>query len=453
VDGGIVFAALSPHPPIIVPEVGGREAEHAADTVRGMEKLASRIAEARPETIVVITPHGPVLRDSLLVAMAQPLAGDFSQFGAPGVVVKTENDEQLSRRIIEEAARRGIRCVPLEREVGLDHGSLVPLYYLSRAGIRCRLVSVTMGMLSRRRLYEFGKGIQVACAGLSRRCAVIASGDLSHRLVRGAPAGYSPRGKEFDRAICDALREGDPRPIESMDERLAEDAGECGLRPLLMMFGALDGLEYESELISYEGPFGVGYAVATFKVTGAARSDRAGDGRRMPSRDPYVSLAKMSLESFVRYGRRAEKPADLPPDMRRRAGAFVSLKKFGRLRGCIGTIEPCREDLASEIIQNAISAGTEDPRFPPVTEDELDDLEYSVDVLGVPEEVAGAEELDPRRYGVIIQKGHRRGLLLPDLEGVDTVEKQLAIARQKAGISPGEAGVRLFRFTVERHRY
>jgi AmmeMemoRadiSam system protein A len=166
---------------------------------------------------------------------------------------------------------------------------------------------------------------------------------------------------------------------------------------------------------------------------------------------PLVDLARRTIEHYVRTGRVLAPPEELPPEMQGRAGVFVSIhKKDGSLRGCIGTFEPTQSNIALEIIQNAISAATRDPRFPPITEDELDDLQISVDVLSKPERVNSLEELDPKKYGVIVQSGWRRGLLLPDLEGVDTVEQQVAIAMRKAGIAPGEP-VQLYRFTVKRY--
>lgn len=171
----------------------------------------------------------------------------------------------------------------------------------------------------------------------------------------------------------------------------------------------------------------------------------------MRSHDPYVALARLTLEEHVRSGRRSSPPPNLPPELSaRRAGAFVSLKKGGVLRGCIGTYEPSEDTLAGEIISNAIRAATEDPRFPPVARHELPEISVSVDVLSSPEPCEMAD-LDPRRYGVIVQSGWRRGLLLPDLSGVDTVEEQLRIARLKAGISPDEP-CQMWRFTVERHK-
>ncbi|MGC2064407.1 MAG: AmmeMemoRadiSam system protein A [Thermodesulfovibrionales bacterium] len=163
-----------------------------------------------------------------------------------------------------------------------------------------------------------------------------------------------------------------------------------------------------------------------------------------------VEIAKQAVEEFVRQGTVMTPPEDLPPEYLKKAGAFVSLKKNGELRGCIGTFSPCTGSIAQETIANAISAASRDPRFSPVDPDELDNLVYSVDILSTPERVPDTHELDPKRYGIILQNGHRRGLLLPDLEGVDTVADQIRITRMKAGILPAEA-VEIYRFTVTRY--
>jgi len=167
---------------------------------------------------------------------------------------------------------------------------------------------------------------------------------------------------------------------------------------------------------------------------------------------PLVQLARKTIETYVREGRIAQPPKELTPEMEKQAGTFVSIHKHGMLRGCIGTIEPTQANVAQEVIQNAISAATRDPRFPPVRPEELADLDIKVDVLSEPEPVESMDELDPRRYGVIVQSARdwRKGLLLPDLEGVDTVEYQVDIARRKAGIWPDEP-IKLYRFEVVRY--
>ncbi|MEA1958251.1 MAG: AmmeMemoRadiSam system protein A [Chloroflexota bacterium] len=166
---------------------------------------------------------------------------------------------------------------------------------------------------------------------------------------------------------------------------------------------------------------------------------------------PLVELAKMTIESYVHEGQSPSPPVELTSEMKDHAGVFVSLKIGGILRGCIGTFAPERETVAEEIISNAIRSATRDPRFPPVSPDELGDLEYSVDVLTKPEQVDSEADLDPKVYGVIVESGGRRGLLLPDLEGVDTVQHQIEICRAKAGI-PANASVKLSRFEVKRYK-
>ena len=164
-----------------------------------------------------------------------------------------------------------------------------------------------------------------------------------------------------------------------------------------------------------------------------------------------VRLAKDAVESYVRHGRILNPPEQLPPEMKERAGVFVSLHKRGELRGCIGTFEPLKDNVAQEIIANAISSATRDPRFLPLEADELDDLEYSVDILTSPQPVSDTSQLDPKKYGIIVESGFRRGLLLPDLEGVDSVEEQIGICRLKAGIARDEE-VNLYRFEVRRFK-
>jgi len=164
-----------------------------------------------------------------------------------------------------------------------------------------------------------------------------------------------------------------------------------------------------------------------------------------------VELAKQSIEEFMRSGGKISPPRDLPPELAARAGVFVCLKKHGNLRGCVGTFIPCTGSIAEEVIQNAIAAATQDPRFHTLTRDELDEVEFSVDVLSAPEKIETIGDLDPKKYGVIVAQGTKRGLLLPDLEGVDTVEEQLRIAKTKAGIWSDEQ-MEIFRFTVTRYR-
>ncbi len=168
--------------------------------------------------------------------------------------------------------------------------------------------------------------------------------------------------------------------------------------------------------------------------------------------NPFVELAKKTVEEYIRKGTIPSPPSKIPEEMNKKAGVFVSIKKRGQLRGCIGTFLPTTENIYEEIVRNAIAAATQDPRFSPIQEEELPDLEFSVDILSPPEPVRDLTELDPKKYGVIVMKGWQRGLLLPDIEGVNTVDEQLKIAKLKAGISPFDSDVEIYKFKVERYK-
>lgn len=455
---------ITPHPPIIIPEVGRGELSRVQQTVAGMAQLSRRIREAAPERLIVITPHGPLLREGIAV-MAQPLLeGDFGQFGAPGVKVSLETDTVLLDHLQRETGGESLRPIilnagdrRLRRVPSLDHGAAVPLYYLQQAGVSLPGLHLTYTFASYRELYRFGQALRRAVEARGLSAAVVASGDLSHRLIPGAPAGYSPRGAEYDRLLVELLREGRVEDILHLDEELVEEAGECALRSFVIALGTLAGETFRTGIFSYEGPFGVGYLVAELRPS-------KGDGGYRPAENKEaaveksvasgvsapVRLARQALHHYLEHGSPPAPPESLPAELSSPAGAFVSLKKGGELRGCIGTVEPARKNLAEEIIMNAVSAGVKDPRFNPVRLEELDDLTVSVDVLMPPERIESPAELDPRKYGVLVRSGYRSGLLLPDLEGVDTAAGQVAIARRKAGIGPREP-VELYRFEVRRY--
>lgn len=451
--GNIAGAFIFPHPPIMIEEVGKEETGKVKNSIDGAMKAAEHIADMQPDTIVIITPHGTLLKDAMTIASDERLEGSLARFGAAGVKLGFDNDLELVDKILEQADKKKTYCVPMQEDVkktyrlepGLDHGAMVPLYFISKRYKEFKLVHITYSLLSREQHYKLGIAIRDAAAELDRKVVVIASGDLSHRLTEDAPAGYDPRGSEFDEKYIEIIKSGEVKELLSMSDELLESAGECGYNSTLVLMGCLDGCSVKGEILSYEGPFGVGYCIAELHAL-------ACDGKKpVKSSDPYVKLAIETLETYVRAGKQIHVPKDLPAEMlTERAGVFVSLKKYGELRGCIGTIGPTTISIAMEIIQNAISAGARDPRFPPVEEDELDELDYSVDVLMEPTPISSKEELDVKKYGVIVRSGRRSGLLLPNLEGVDTVDYQVDISLQKAGIRSGEA-YEMERFEVIRH--
>lgn len=415
----LVYVGFVPHPPIIIPEVGRGEEKGCQQTADAFNKLAEQVIKMDVDTIVIISPHAPLSRQGLVYLEGEQLAGSFSQFGAAQLRLNFETDQVLLTAIKE--AIDG--TVPNRAE--LDHGALIPLYFLQKAGWSGKIVVLAMPMDSPER---YGRIVGQMMNDSERRCALIASGDLSHRLKEDGPYGFHPSGPKLDNLIVKGLKK-DPTLIRTIPETLIEEAGQCGYNSLLFALGAKEGA---IKVISYEGPFGVGYLVAEIYRS-----------------SPIAGYARECLEFYL-----ISQPFDkqnIPGDplLKEQKGCFVTLKKDGVLRGCIGTIKPVRENLASEIKHNAIAAGTQDPRFWPVQADELPLICVSVDVLGDTEKIAGPEDLDPRRYGVVVRRGGRVGLLLPHLEGIDTVEEQVHIAKQKAGIDPNEE-VELWRFEVDR---
>ena len=456
-------AIITPHPPVLLPEVGGGREREIAATDRAMRTAAETVAAWQPDVIIVSSPHTILYRDYFHIAPGDGAVGDMSRFGAPEVRIQASYDTLLREEIIRRAEAEGLHAGTLgQRDSELDHGVLIPLYYLRKAGVRCPIVRMGLSGFSPLDHYRLGKCVQDAVNALGRRAVFLASGDLSHKLKADGPYGYAPEGPQFDDAVTRTMASGDFLEFLTIDPALCERAAECGLRSFQMMAGTLDGLAVEPQLLSHEGTFGVGYAIALFPVTGRndsrcyekdyllAKNDRL--ATRKANEDPWVKLARRSLETYVKTSQRLTSlPEDLPTEMTtQQAGAFVSLHKNGQLRGCIGTIAPTCENLAWEIVQNAISACSRDPRFSPVRPNELDELEYSVDVLGAPEPVDSPAALDPKTYGVIVSCSGRRGLLLPDLDGVDSVEAQLSIALQKGGIRENEP-YKIERFKVVRH--
>ena len=435
----LLYTFIAPHPPIIVPEIGRGEEKKTIDTIRAYEKMARMIAEIKPETIIVISPHSSYYSNYFYIAGGKRGTGDFGNFGASGIVMDIEYDQDLVGDIIDEAYQCGIAATDEHSGYDvLDHGVMVPLYFVNREYQDYRLVKVSLSELSLGLHYRFGEAVRRAVDNSGRRVVIIASGDLSHVLKADGPYGFNKEGPRFDRFVTDAVRSGDLGVLMELDEGFCVKAAECGLRSFVIMAGAIGDSDFRSELLSYEGPFGVGYAVAFFELV---RSSNA-----------YVRLARESLEFYLKYKRRMKLPEGLPVEMYdRRAGVFVSLKKRGELRGCVGTICGVASCVGEEIIGNAVSAGVGDPRFFPVELGELSDISFSVDVLGEAFVVTDRGVLDVVRFGVIVSSGDRRGLLLPDLGGVDTPEEQISIALSKAGIGPGEDFV-LEAFEVVRYR-
>ena len=458
----IIAAFMVPHPPMIVPDVGRGSEKQVAKTIASYEKVADEIAALKPETIIISSPHSILYSDYFHISPGAGAQGSFADFGAPQVKFDVEYDQDLVNRLAERAEAAHFPAGTLgEKRPELDHGTMVPLWFITKKYKDFKLVRTGLSGYDLLKHYEYGMMIKDTVEELGRKVVYVASGDLSHKLQSYGPYGFAEEGPMYDSRIMDVCSTARFGELFDFDENFCEKAAECGHKSFVIMAGALDGVAVEAKQYSHEDITGVGYGICSFIPKGDDSSRHFLKARltqvqedlkqKRQKSDSYVKLARASAEYFVTNGDVMPLPDWVPEELlNKKAGAFVSIHKFGGLRGCIGTIAATQKNLAQEIIHNAVSAVSRDPRFEPVTPDELKYLDISVDVLGDAEPIKSPEELDVKKYGVIVQSGYKRGLLLPDLDGVDTVEQQIDIARRKGGIAPGDK-IDLFRFEVVRH--
>ncbi len=458
IQGGIMVC----HPPLILPNIGRGEEKKIAEITKAYQEAADEIRKMDPDTIVIVSPHAPSYLDYIQLTAPATSKGSMAQFRDPYDTFVIHNDLELVDEMEKLAKAEGFPMGTLGQQNGdLDHGTMVPLYFISDLLDKKKVIRMGIGGLSNLDHYHAGQILAKAANNLGRKVAVIASGDLSHCQKADSSYGYKACGPAYDKEIMEIMGDGDFLKLVEMPEKVADEAMVCGHKPFCVMAGSFDGYKPDSKALAHSAEFGVGYGIATYTdlepdekrgFYEVAKADLdAKRKERLAKEDPWIKLARDTINSYIRKGMMMPLPDDLPEEMySTRAGAFVSLHENGELRGCIGTTAPTQKNVAREIQMNAVSACSRDPRFYPVREDELDKLEISVDVLKEPESCTLAD-LDPKKYGVIVSKNGKRGLLLPNLDGIDTVEQQVAIARQKAGLRADEPGCTYERFEVIRH--
>ena len=432
------------------PAVAGQFYPASATELRTMIKGMVDEKAAREDVIGLISPHagyiysGPVagatisrvkFKDTFIImgpnhtGMGKPLS-IMTKGNWETPLGQVEIDSALAERIL--ATSRYLQEDPGAHQY--EHSLEVQIPFLQYFKKDFRIVPITLAYSSATAYKELGKEIAQAVMDLKKNVVIIASSDMTH---------YEPQesAQRKDSQAIEAI-------LELNEDKLLRRVSElnismCGYAPTVALISAAKKLgATRAELVRYQ---------TSGDTTGDYSAVVGYAGIILMGTSPLAKLAKETVETYVREGKIIEPPKRLTPEMKEKAGVFVSIHKLGGLRGCIGTFEPQEANVAKETITNAVSSATRDPRFPPITPKELKDLDYNVDVLTPPEPIESEDQLDPRKYGCIVECDLRRGLLLPDLEGVDTVDYQISICRQKAGIMPYEP-VKLYRFKVKRYK-
>lgn len=431
------------------PYVAGQFYPNSAYQLRSQIKSMVDTTVPKEDVIGLISPHAGYIYSGTVTGAAVSrvkfkdtfiiIGPNHTGAGKP-LSIMTEGVWRTPLGDIEIDSELGKKVLSLSKHLQEDylahiyeHSIEVQLPFLQYFRSDIKIVPIILSHASGNVYKEIGKDLARAIKESGREAVILASSDMTH---------YEPQ---------DSAREKDNKAIEAIlaldeDELMRRvrglDITMCGYAPAVCLISAAKEMGAGgAKLVKY---------MTSGDTTGDYNAVVGYAGIIIVAMSPLAKLARETVETYVRDGK-VYRPRELTPEMKERAGVFVSIHKHGDLRGCIGTFEPVAPNVGEEIVRNAISSAIDDPRFHPIGPGELIDLDYSVDVLTSPEPVKDEKQLDPKKYGVIVASGWRRGLLLPDLEGVDTVEQQIDICRQKAGISPYEP-VQLYRFEVKRYK-
>lgn len=480
----VVSMYVMPHAPVFIDEIGGNQTDDVRNTIIALNDIGKKIANQDPDVLVIISPHGPMFSDAIAVYDLDTYDGDFGLFGFADLKESYIKDQAFIDKLITLSKQEGFRYYPLKGnefekfqfKASLDHGVTVPLHFISKYLKSPQIVAMSFGTMAYTELIESGLLINEVAKILDKRTVIIASGDQSHALKNSGPYRKHISGQRFDEKMVNGIKEEAYFKVFVNQDEI-EEAKECGLRSYALGIGALLNSQIKSQVLSYEGPFGVGYLCAEFKVFAEDQTvlinqyesfKRYLDKEREQQRKNahfYVKLAQAAIESYVHLPKKplvklSEEEVSIngikfklidKKDLSKKSGVFVSIKDMNGLRGCIGTYIPTKDNILEEIVTNAIAAAASDPRFSPITVDELEDIIVTVDILSKMETVDNVDDLDVERFGIVVTDGVKSGLLLPQIEGIDTVDEQLKVAANKAGLTVDKIK-HIERFTVDRYK-
>ncbi|MCL2362469.1 MAG: AMMECR1 domain-containing protein [Defluviitaleaceae bacterium] len=458
----IIRAYILPHPKLAIPAVGRGEERKIVKTLSSLDMVAQEIAFLRPETIIFITPHNVIYDDYFHISPGIGAKGNCSALNTRHVKLSLKYDPNFAAVTSHIAGKYGIIAKTLgEKKAPLDHGVVVPLWFINRRFSKFKTMRISPSKLDEKAHYRLGQALSEAASNIGRRTVIIASGNLSRDLNEKAKDGYVDEALEYDKTMVDIMQTGDFGRLFTVPHSLRDSADPCNHSIFAVLAGALDKRMIRPEMLSYENNLGEGYAVAAFApgpyderrnfLEKSEEVQRRLVVKTRSAEDAYCILARRALEYAVLHRLDLPIPMGLPKEMlTTRAGVFVSLYIDNTLRGAAGALDPTADNIAAEIAKYAVAAGQSDKRFPAIDVDELPDLVYKVDIIGSPEPVQSSGQLDVQRYGLIVTSPHTWGVMLPNHPGITTGEEQIAAVMQRAGIAPGTL-VKLERFLVVRH--
>lgn len=458
--GNIIGRFLLPHPPTAIPVLDKNAETKLRNTVQSLKEAAKEIAALQPDTVILITPHGPRFQGHYYLPSQKRVSGDFSAFGDKKHILGFDNDVELGKKLENAGAGKNVSVGFIDDKTmkrnnipyDLDYGVTVPLYYLTKEYTSFRLLPVSLGDGGPKDHYRLGILLRdVIRDSFEGNAVVIASGDMAHGTGETAAA--------FDKTVKQLLLKEASEELLSLDPAVKADCEECGLDVCRVLLGTLDGFAYLTNLLSYEAPFGTGYLAARFDrgkpkesayIRYLAEEEEILKKRR-EAESPAVKLARTAMEAWLYDRRVVTLPADAHPELKQPGkGVFVTLTKDGHFRGGCESIFSTLPTVGEEIIENSITA-LKDPCFDPLLPEDLKELAITVNVVETAEEITDGTLPDPAHYGLAVERKGRLGAVLPGTKGIKTPEEQLRAAKEKAGIHPWHR-VRKIRFITVTYR-
>ncbi len=456
----LLASYILPHSPLIVPAIGKGEEKALENTLDSYRKVAKEIASFHPDTIVIASPHAESYSDYFQLSNGETSTGSLKSYGAPHIRFRLHYDDELRKEIARLSFVNGIKAGYDDSESqSLDHGTMVPLYFINQEFNNYQLVRLGLTGLPLLSHYKMGAVIAEAAKKSGRRIVFIASGDMSHCLSKEGVYGYREEAEKYEKQLNKSLKAANFGDLLRMDARLVSRAKECGNRAFAILAGTLDRLAVETTFYSHEAPFGTGHGIYGYVVKGVDDSRAFGDyyvskillslKEKKENCDDAVKLAYATVNQVVK-GTSATKMEVPSSYLDKKAGAIISIYEFGALRARFGSVSPSQSSFAQEVISSSILAAKDDTFFDAISEKELPYLDIVVSEVTDLRALKDEAEFDFENNGIYVKKGKKSGYSLPFDSFAFDYRKQLRVAKREAKLKEDE-GASVYRFSLIQH--